>query len=71
MTRQLLFKTLPIVLALVICGKASAQSIVNYDTPEGSASLFRGNLPKTYPFRFNGTYYWSQKQYQEGSVFYN
>ena len=71
MTRHFLFKTLSVAFAILLSGWASAQSIVNYHNPQGSASLFRGNLPRTYPFRYNGTYFWSQKQYQEGKVFYN
>ncbi|MBR1926505.1 MAG: carboxypeptidase-like regulatory domain-containing protein [Bacteroidales bacterium] len=38
---------------------------------ENSASLFRGSLPRSYPFRYNGTFYWSEKEFREGSVFYN
>ena len=60
-----------VVLALSICAAATAQGLVNISATEESASLFRGSLPRTYPFKYNGTYYWSQKQYQEGSVFYN
>ena len=71
MTRQFLFKTTIVALALLICAGAKSQSIVGLGKEEGSASLYRGNLPKTYPFRFNGTYYWSQKSFQYGSVFYN
>ena len=33
--------------------------------------MFRGSLPKAYPFHFNGTYYWEKEQFEEGSVFYN
>ena len=58
-------------IALLACFGAAAQGIVNSNVAEEFASLFRGNLPKTYPFKYNGTYYWEWKDYKEGSVFYN
>lgn len=50
---------------------AAAQGLVNGNATEEYASLFRGSLPKTYPFKYNGTYYWESRQFKEGTVFYN
>ena len=47
------------------------QSLVNHEAAEGTASLFRGTIPRSYPFRFNGTYYWHGKTFEEGTVFFN
>ena len=58
-------------MALSFCLRASAQGFINEGTSENSASLFRGSLPRSYPFRYNGTFYWSEKDFREGSVFYN
>ena len=58
-------------LVFFLCTGAFAQSVINREIPEGSASLFRGTLPRTYPFKYNGTYFWSQRSFEEGSVFYN
>lgn len=71
MSPKLILRAVILVLILVSCPRLGAQSLVNSGTSEGSASLFRGTLPKSYPFRFNGTYYWEKKQFEEGSVFYN
>lgn len=64
-------KHITLCLAILLCLGAKAQSFVNLDIPEGSASLFRGSLPKSYPFKFNGTYFWSKEGYFNGEVFYN
>lgn len=36
-----------------------------------SATIYRGRYPTSYPFRFNGTYYWETKQYRPGTLMYN
>ena len=59
------------VFAILIGSGAAAQGLVNGNATEDYASLFRGVLPKPYPFKYNGTYYWNTRQYQEGKVFYN
>lgn len=33
--------------------------------------LFRGKLPETINYLYNGTYYWEDPAFQEGSIFYN
>ena len=71
MKRLLFIRAFFLALVLAGCPHLEAQRLVNSGAVEGSASLFRGSLPKTYPFRFNGTYYWDQKQFAEGVVFYN
>ena len=58
-------------MALILCLGANAQSFVNLEVAEGEASLFRGPLPKTYPFKYNGTYFWSRNGFYKGDVFYN
>lgn len=37
----------------------------------GSAYLYRGHLPETYMISFNGTYFWSTKDFQRGDIWYN
>lgn len=37
----------------------------------GYTALYRGSLPKSYPFRYNGTYFWNRKAFQPGFVWYN
>ena len=54
---------------LSLAGNARAQ-----DTDTGSqifSGIYRGKLPNAYPFRYNGTYFWSQKEFRKGSVMYN
>ena len=64
-------KALLVNMALILCLGANAQSFVNLEVADGEASLFRGPLPKTYPFKFNGTYFWSRNGFYKGNVFYN
>ena len=35
------------------------------------AGIFRGKLPALYPFKYNGTYFWSRNAFEKGSVWYN
>ena len=35
------------------------------------AGIFRGKLPSLYSFVYNGTYFWDQKAFQKGDVWYN
>ena len=35
------------------------------------STLYRGRMPVHYPYVYNGTYYWSTKNFQKGSVLYN
>ena len=64
-------KILLLAASLLACGSLMAQAVLNMDVPEESASLFRGSLPKSYPFKYNGTFYWDGKHFEEGSVLYN
>ena len=58
-----------IALALLsLAGTAAAQS---EDEAAVFAGIFRGKLPATYPFKYNGTYFWSRKAFQKGTVWYN
>ena len=71
MNHKLLIRAVIFVMILVPWPRLHAQSLAFSGLPESSASLFRGSLPKAYPFHFNGTYYWEKEQFEEGSVFYN
>ena len=53
---------------LSLAGTAAAQS---EDEAAVFAGIFRGKLPATYPFKYNGTYFWSRKAFQKGTVWYN
>ena len=53
---------------LSLAGTAAAQ---NEDEAAVFAGIFRGKLPASYPFRYNGTYFWDRKAFQKGSVWYN
>lgn len=71
MTKRLIPRLILFAAAFFCQVGAIAQNLVNEDIPEGTASLFRGTLSKTYPFRYNGTFYWNEKGFQEGSIMYN
>ena len=43
----------------------------NEDEAAVFAGIFRGKLPATYPFKYNGTYFWDRKDFRKGSVWYN
>ena len=53
---------------LSLAGTAAAQ---NEDEAAVFAGIFRGKLPASYPFKYNGTYFWDRKAFQKGSVWYN
>jgi len=38
---------------------------------EMKSTLYRGRLPEVYPFKYNGTYFWSSPEFRKGSVMYN
>ena len=65
MVKRLILITLAL---LSLAGTAAAQ---NEDEAAVFAGIFRGKLPATYPFKFNGTYFWDRKAFQKGSVWYN
>jgi hypothetical protein len=53
-------------LFLSLVGNVAAQ-----DPESAFAGIFRGKLPGSYPYKFNGTYFWDQKEFQKGDVLYN
>ena len=61
-------RTILVALALL---SLAASAFAQKDTESDFATIFRGKLPATYPFRHNGTYYWDQKAFQQGDVWYN
>ena len=40
-------------------------------TAQPTFMLFRGRQPDQYLFQYNGTYFWNQKGFEEGTIFYN
>ena len=61
-------KLTALVLALLaLAGGAAAQN----DPESAFAGIFRGKLPGVYPYKYNGTYYWDRKEFQQGDVCYN
>ena len=52
---------------------AAAGTAVAQDENEAAvfAGIFRGKLPQAYAFKYNGTYFWDQKAFEKGSVWYN
>ena len=67
MVKRLIIITLAL---LALAGTAAAQNVTE-DESAVFAGIFRGKLPATYPFKYNGTYYWDRKAFQKGSVWYN
>ena len=61
-------RTILVALALL---SLAASAFAQEDPESDFATIFRGKLPATYPFRHNGTYYWDQKAFQQGDVWYN
>jgi hypothetical protein len=59
------------VLATVLALWALAGTLAAQDPESMYAGIFRGKLPATYPYKYNGTYYWDQKTFQKGDVLYN
>ena len=57
--------------ALVLALWAFAGSALAQDPESAFAGIFRGKLPGTYPYKYNGTYYWDRPEFQQGDVFYN
>ena len=65
MVKRLILITLAL---LSLAGTAAAQS---EEEAAVFAGIFRGKLPASYPFKYNGTYFWDQKAFQKGSVWFN
>ena len=65
MVKRLILITLAL---LSLAATAAAQS---EDEAAAFAGIFRGKLPSTYPFKYNGTYFWNRKAFQKGDVWYN
>ena len=61
-------RTILVALALL---SLAASAFAQEDTESAFATIFRGKLPATYPYRHNGTYYWDRKEFQQGDVWYN
>ena len=61
-------RTILVALALL---SLAASAFAQEDTESAYATIFRGKLPATYPYRHNGTYYWDRKEFQQGDVWYN
>lgn len=38
---------------------------------QNSTTLYRGRHPLTFPYKYNGTYFWESNEYSEGSLMYN
>ena len=36
-----------------------------------ASTLYRGRRPTQYSFRYNGTYFWESRSFQQGSILYN
>ena len=64
MVKRLILITLAL---LSLAGTAAAQN----EDEAVFAGVFRGKLPATYPFKYNGTYFWDRKDFQTGSIWYN
>ena len=65
MVKRLILITLAL---LSLAGTAVAQ---NEEEAAVFAGIYRGKLPAAYPFKYNGTYFWDQKAFQKGTVWYN
>ena len=61
-------RTILVVLALL---SLAASAFAQDDSESAFATIFRGKLPGAYPYRYNGTYYWDRKEFQQGDVWYN
>ena len=38
---------------------------------QNNSTLYRGRYPKTYSYKYNGTYFWDRKEYSAGNIMYN
>ena len=59
------------ILAVALGLWAFAGTLAAQDPESAFAGIYRGKLPGIYPYKFNGTYYWERKDFQQGDVFYN
>ena len=58
-----------VLLLIAACWPAAAQ---DYQEQTGMLStLYRGKLPRPYPFRYNGTYYLETREFTRGDILYN
>ena len=65
--------SLSVLLFVCLCFPLHAQNRNSqYLNEVGSLStLYRGTLPTQYPYQINGTYFWEQKNFRKGEVYYN
>ena len=54
---------------LILCLSACLAGLSAYAQEE--STLFRGLGPKSYPFKFNGTYYWQSDEFMPADICYN
>lgn len=72
-----IIECLTLAFSLTVAGafSASAQDYAEYykyaEEAREMSMLFRGKEGMNYPFVYNGTYYWSQRAFTLGDVFYN
>ena len=64
-------KTLFLALALLLGCALPAKAQTDDDPFRSYSGIFRGKLPNQYPYKYNGTYYWSRKAFRKGTVLYN
>ena len=60
-----------ILLSFALLSLAFTAAAQNEDEAAAYAGIFRGKLPNIYPYKYNGTYFWSSKEFQKGDVMYN
>ena len=53
---------------LIPAGNVSAQDGNDAQVYSG---IYRGKLPNIFPYKYNGTYFWKQKEFTKGTVMYN
>ena len=60
-----------LILALALLSLTGSAAAQETQPSQVFSGIFRGKLPNTYPFKYNGNYFWSQKAFEKGSVLYN
>ena len=72
---QLVKRLLPLLVLTISALGASAQDYAEYykfaEEAQEKSMLFRGKQSISYPFQYNGTFYWYSRTFTEGDVFYN